>query len=386
MTKPSWWGVEVPAVACLALAIASVACSGTPGQPRSTADVTSDSSVAKSLDAYFTKQLPADEPGGAVLIMKRDRVVFSGGYGLADLQTRQPISPRTLFNLGSISKTFVANGILILQEHGQLSVDDTLLQHFPGFKNKELASQIKIRHLLTHSSGLPDNREVNKHREFYLTAKDAENWYPITQADSLEFAPGSRFRYSNPAYNGLALIVQQVSGVKWQDFIRDRILLPAGMKTSTITDGAHPETGVAHGYEKVDGRWTESDYGEVPTFAASGNGGVWSSVEELALYEQALQNAVFLKPETIADSRTVKSFSNWADPAPAIVGWSWFIEQTPDHMPTIGHTGSQGGFICNYVTLPEKHILLIILTNSARDDRVYVKEILRQLSDVSWLD
>lgn len=79
-----------------------------------------------------------------------------------------------------------------------------------------------------------------------------------------------------------------MSGVKWQSFVRDRIFLPAGMKTSTITDGPHPSAGVAHAYERVGETWVEADYGEVPTFAAAGNGGVWSSVEELALYERAL--------------------------------------------------------------------------------------------------
>src|SRR5262249_16920950 len=155
------------------------------------------------------------------------------------------------------------------------------------------------------------------------------NWYPITQADALEFEPGSRFKYSNPAFNGLALIVEQVSGMKWQAFLRDRIFLPSGMKTSTITDGPHPETGVSHGYAKEHDQWAEADYGEVPTFAAAGNGGAWSSVEELALYEQALRKSVFLRPETIADSRTIKTFASWAAGEPPFIGWSWFIEETP---------------------------------------------------------
>jgi CubicO group peptidase (beta-lactamase class C family) len=342
--------------------------------------------LSKSLDAYFTGQLPGDEPGGAVLVMKGDRTVFAHGYGLADLNDRRPVSTRTLFNLGSISKTFVANAILILRDHGKLSLEDNLLTYFPQFKSKDIAERVKLKHLLTHSSGLPDNRDVEHNVEHYLTAKDAENWAPITQADALEFAPGSQFRYSNPAFNGLALIVEQVSGVKWQSFIRDKVFLPAGMKTSTITDGPHPESGVAHGYEKRSGRWIEADYGEFPTFAAAGNGGVWSSVEELARYELALRGAVFLRRETIRESQTVQSFDNWTDAEPPHVGWSWFIDETDDHLRTIKHTGSQGGFLAYYVNVPDQRIFIVILLNTQRDLKAFVAEVLRQLRAVNWLD
>ncbi len=234
--------------------------------------------LQKKLDAFFTSQFATGDPGGAVLVMKDTTVLFKKGYGVADINTKEPITTKTLFNLGSISKTFVANGILILQEEGKLSVEDSLIKYFPDFKNKEIASKVKIKHLLTHTSGLPDNREVSKDTVFFLTANDLQNWYPITQTDTLEFEPGSKYNYSNPAYNALALIIEQVSKQKWQDFIHDRIFVPSGMTTSTITDGAHPSSGVSHGYAMIGKRWTEDDYGEEPTFCASGNGGIWSSL------------------------------------------------------------------------------------------------------------
>ena len=223
--------------------------------------------------------------------MINDSIVFSKGYGLADLETRDPITPKTLFNLGSISKTFVANGILLLAEQGKLALEDSIIKYFPEFRDKSIAQKVKIKHLLTHTSGLPDIRDVASDTVFYLTAKDAENWYPITKADSLLFEPGSQFEYSNPAYNGLALIIEKVSGMKWQQFIAEQIFKKAGMQQSTITDGPHPESGVSHAYVMNKGEWTQDDYGEEPTFAAAGNGGVWSSVEELAQYERAIRNA-----------------------------------------------------------------------------------------------
>ena len=347
---------------------------------------TSQPNFSAKLDSLYTSRFPADEPGAAILLMKGDTILFSKGYGLADIVTNEPISTKTLFNLGSISKTFVANAILILQEQGKLSVEDSLYKYFPDFKNKEIAQRVKIKHLLSHTSGLPDNRQVSKDSVFFLTAKDAENWLPVTKTDTLVFDPGDRYEYSNPAFNGLALIIEQVSGMKWQKFIEENILKPSGMNTSTITDGPHPESGVAHAYNKIQGQWKEDDYGEEPTFAASGNGGVWSSVEELAKYEQAIRNSTFLKSETIDQSQTVFHPQNWADSEPPKIGWSWFIGQTKDSLKTIGHTGSQGGFVANYVTVPDKGILLVILCNTPRDIEADADLVLRLLKAENWLD
>lgn len=322
---------------------------------------------AQRLHDFFRSEVADHEPGAAMLAMSGDSVVFSGAYGLADLTDSTQVTTSTLFNLGSISKTFVSNAILQLRDSGKLSLQDPVGKYFPGFQNKEIASTITIAHLLTHTSGLPDIRFPYQDSVFYLTAKDEENWAPILKAEKLNFKPGTRFEYSNPAFNGLALIIQQVSGRKWQDFIRDGILLPAGMTTSTITDGPHPESGVAHGYIFSRGEWLEKDYMEEPTFAASGNGGVWSSVNELARYRKALQSATFLKVETIRESMEVREFPGWNDSIPAHIGWSWFIGKTNDDMKTVGHTGSQGGFRANFVMVPEKDWFIVILSTTPRD-------------------
>lgn len=341
--------------------------------------------LATELNAFFSEAFNPHEPGGAVLVMINDSIVFSKGYGLADLETREPITSKTLFNLGSISKTFVANGILLLAEQGKLALEDSIIKYFPEFRDRSIAQKVKIKHLLTHTSGLPDIRDVASDTVFYLTAKDEENWYPITKTDLLLFEPGSQFEYSNPAYNGLALIIEKVSGMKWQQFISEQIFRKAGMQLSTITDGPHPESGVSHGYVVNKGEWTQDDYGEEPTFAAAGNGGVWSNVEELALYERAIRNAVFLPQEIIDESRTAKQFENWKGTQPfeaswswftpgekgeaysPMIGWSWFVGVTPMGEKIVGHTGSQGGFLCNYVSIPDKKFFFVILCNAPLD-------------------
>ncbi len=257
----------------------------------------------------------------------------------------------------------MAYGILKLAEEGRLSLSDDLYKYFPEFKNKEIAKKVTILHLLTHTSGLPDSRNVEAAHEFWLTAKDEESWAPLLQTEKFEFEPGTKYKYSNPAFNGLALIIEKVTGKKWQEYITSAIFKPSGMNISTITDGPHPASGVSHAYVvNAKKEFEELDYGEEPTFAASGNGGVWSNVEELWKYEQAVQNALFLNKEWIARSRTVYPFTGWKGEQPSRLGLSWFLTRQ-NNLDMIGHTGSQGGFISDYCWFPDKKIFYVLLCN-----------------------
>ncbi len=327
------------------------------------------------LDSFFQSYFPPAEPGGAVLLAKADSVFYQKGFGVADIHTREAISAQTLFNIGSITKTFVAYGILKLAAEKRLSLEDDLYKYFPDFKNPAIAHQVRLLHLLTHTSGIPDSRKVEEEKLFYLTAKDEENFAPLKQTDTLLFEPGTRYKYSNPAFNGLALVIEKVTGRKWQDYIRENIFLPAGMLRSTITDGPHPESGVAHGYSRnQQGGFEELDYGEEPTFAAAGNGGVWCSVEELWKYEKAIRGSVFLDSDMIRLSRTVYPFPNWKDTMASRLGLSWFLTREPEG-DMIGHTGSQGGFISDYCYLPGKNLFYVLLCNTPKP----IREIRHQL-------
>lgn len=365
-----------------------------------------DMTIHQEFENLLDHRFQPDEPGGVILVRKNDKTVFLKSYGVADITTREEITPHTVFNTGSISKTFVAYGILILEEAGLLSLEDPLSRYFDNFEYPDIANQVKIRHLLSHSSGLPDLRKVQEEFEFYLTAKDVENFAPSLQTRELNFIPGQRFEYSNPAFNGLALIVEQLTQQKWQSFVQEKIFDPAGMEHSKITDGPYPQDGVAHGYVKDGETFVELDYGEEPTFAAAGNGGVWSSVIDLARYEDAIQNGVFLPSPIIQRSRNIQSFSNWNSDKKPQVGLSWFIaERDLDSnefgVKIISHTGWQGGFRGFMISIPEKNILYVGLFNrplsamsesfnpfaatseNAGDLRV---EGVRLLRDHNWLD
>jgi CubicO group peptidase (beta-lactamase class C family) len=349
------------------------------------ANAQNSSLVQSSIDSIFNNFFKPGEPGGAVLIAKDDKVFYQKGFGLADINTKESITTKTLFNVGSISKTFVAYGILKLAEEGKLSIKDDLYKYFPDFKDAGIAKKIKLYHLLTHTSGLPDSRKVKQEHDFYLTAKDEENFAPLKQTENLEFEPGTRYKYSNPAFNGLALIIEKVTGKKWQQYISDAIFKPSKMAKSTITDGPYPETGVSHGYVLNDkNEFEEMDYGEEPTFAAAGNGGVWSSVEELLLYEQAIQGNKLLNKKSTDKSRIVYSFPGWEDATASRLGLSWFITEEMG-LNMIGHTGSQGGFISDYLWLPEKRIFYVLLCNYPKPIKEIRVKLFETLQKVNWL-
>ena len=330
-----------------------------------------DALLKIKLDSTFADLFAGNEPGGSIFIRQGDKILYSESFGLSDIKTQKKFTSATICNLGSISKTFVAYGILILQKQGKLSVDDPIIKFFPDFQNKAIASKVTIRHLLTHTSGLPDSRETIKDSEFYLTAKDEENFAPIKLTQKLEFEPGSQWKYSNPAYNGLALIIEKVSNMKWQDFIVKYIFEPAGMSNSTITDGPHPSTRVAHGYRKLNGAWEEYDYGEYPTFAAAGNGGVWSSIDELVKYADAINNCSFTDCATIAAGQTPWRPANWSLETEPWHGLAWF--KHPSYLYTVNqnekytvieHAGDQGGFRAHLLMIPEPGITIVWITNN----------------------
>jgi CubicO group peptidase (beta-lactamase class C family) len=344
-----------------------------------------DNIFRSKLDSIINEKFLINEPEGSIFIEKGNKVLYNKSFGLADMITKTKFTNETISNLGSISKTFVAYGILILQNQRKLSIEDSLIKFFPNFKNKEIGRKIKIKHLLTYTSGLPDNRNVEKDRVYFLTAKDLENFLPLLQNDTLEFEQGSQSNYSNPAYNGLALIIEKVSKMKWQEFIKKNIFMPAGMENSQITDGEFPNKNVAHAYRNIGGKFEEFDYGEYPTFCAAGNGGVWSSISELRLYLKAIDNCKFTDCETIEISKEVVKPKNWVTNTEPFHSLVWFVHNGifenfgNEKCWVIEHSGSQGGFMAHLILIPEKEITILWLTNNNKFLSGAIRKLLMEL-------
>ncbi len=349
-----------------------------------------DKLLEMKLDSAFSGIFKENEPGGSIFIQQGGKVLYEKSFGLADLRTKEKFTSKTVSNLGSITKTFVGYGILLLENQKKLSISNNLLKYFPDFKNKEIASKIKLKHLLTHTSGIPDSRNVDKDSIFYLTAKDEENFKPLKSSETLEFEPGSKFEYSNPAYNGLALIIKKTSKMKWQKFIAKNIFQPSGMNDSKITDGSFPDKNVAHGYILKDNKYEEYDYGEYPTFTAAGNGGVWSSIDDLKKYVKAINECTFANCDIIEYSKKAKRPENWKEEKPFYHSGVWFVHngfyyytKTEESEKVIEHAGDQGGFKSHLIMIPEKNITIIWLTNNNQFITGTIRRILLKLNYIT---
>ena len=207
--------------------------------------------IAK-LDRLCTSLFPTDEPGAAVLIMKGDDIIFDKGYGIADIDTKVPIDGNTFFNIASVSKQFTAVAILQLAEAGKLSLEDPVSKYFPEFK-ADFWKDIQIKHLLSHSSGVPDARGGIP-RELKIKGDEKLAMSYLPELDFLHFKPGEAYEYINPTFVMCGAIVERVTGQPFVEYVAEHIFRPAGMAKTLYFDPEHQELipNMAHGYEYAD--------------------------------------------------------------------------------------------------------------------------------------
>ena len=290
-------------------------------------------------------------PGASVLVLRDGEALVRKGYGLADLEKNVAATPATNYRLASVSKQFTAAAILLLVEDGKLSLDDPIRKWLPSLP--AVADPITVRHLLTHSSGLIDYEDVMPAGLNYQL-RDSDVLDLLARQQRLYFHPGSAWRYSNSGYALLALIVERASGTFYFRFVAQRIFKPLGMDT---TQAYARERGVvanrAWGYSEVDGRWTRTD--QSLTSAVLGDGGIYSSIDDLAKWDAALYD-----DRLLSDASRELAFTPWVksdDPAVAY-GFGWRI--TGD---TQWHSGESIGFRNVYVRWPRQKLSVIVLTN-----------------------
>lgn len=315
-------------------------------------------------------------PGAAVLVMKGDKVVFEKCYGLADLDTGAAITPETSFNIASVSKQFTAVAVLQLCEQGKISLEDNVNKYFPEFTDP-IWDKIKIYHLLSHSSGIPDARKGYT-REERIFADDVRAIEYLPTLDYLHFEPGTQYEYMNPTFVLAGSLVERVSGQAFADYVHDHIFAPAGMDRTCYFDPDAQELipNMSHGYVLREGEWRERDYGEESFFATRPDGGIYTSVREFAKWEMALRGNKVLEAGTLLDAQSLKtpisgsSFSDYQNRDNTWYGYGWFIEpQTTDSEKVVYHTGDNGGFMILAARYPESETLVLVFANRCDWDR-----------------
>ena len=325
------------------------------------AAVAAASTVPAQIDAILEQDYGrAEAPGASVLVALDGKVLYRKGFGLANLEERTPVTTATNFRLASVTKQFTATAVLLLAERGKLSLDDPLTRFFPGFA--KAAHEVKVRHLLGHTSGLLDYEDlIPPGTTVPLRDKDVLDL--VGKEDRLYFAPGSQFRYSNTGYALLALIVEKVSGQSFAQFLAKNIFDPLGMAdTVAFEEGISRVERRAYGYSEKsgarDGRYERTD--QSLTSSVLGDGGIYSSVEDLWPWDQALYGTRLLPAETLAMAS--RAGSPTSDQPGSGYGYGWYVA-THRGTRKIWHYGETIGFSTYLARYPDKRLTIILLTN-----------------------
>jgi CubicO group peptidase (beta-lactamase class C family) len=309
--------------------------------------------VQSEVDALM-RAYDGDVPGASVLVVHDGEPVVRRSYGMSNLEERVAARPATNYRLASVTKQFTAAAILLLAEDGKLELNDSIRKWLPTLP--QMTDGITIRQVLSHQSGLMDYENFIP-EGFTGQLHDADVLRILESQDQTYFAPGTSYRYSNSGYALLALIVTRASGKDFAAFLRERIFMPLGMDgTVAYEEGVSTVAHRAFGYSELNGSWTRTDQSQ--TSAVLGDGGIYSSIDDLARWDAALYNDRLLGKESRELAFTPVTPTD--DPA-VEYGMGWRISGE-----TLWHSGETIGFRNVIVRYPQRRLTVIVLTN--RDD------------------
>lgn len=306
--------------------------------------------------------------GLTLAVVKNGKTAVNKAYGLANVELNVPVTSETVIRLGSVSKQFFATAILKLAEDGQLSIEDSVHKFFPDAP--ETWRPIQVKHLLSHSSGLKREGPAYNNSTIQPDLAIIKSAYSLP----LDFKTGEKYQYCNLAYFMLAEIITQVSKMPWQNYIRDNLFIPAGMKNSGMTDFYPIIPNRASGYMHKGDTLVNAD----AMYAVRPSGGFLSTSTDMILWDKALQEKrIILKKENwdllwkpfikVSDKPESKTF----------YGFGWLVDEYNGHK-LVMHGGANTGFRSQYNRYVNDGLSIIILTNT---DEAIPAAIARALAD-----
>lgn len=334
--------------------------------------------VSEKLENYFTTTL--NPINGNILVAENGKPIYKKSFGFADIKNKIPNSESSRFNIASVSKTFTAVAILQLKEKGKLNIDDSVKKHLPEFP----FADITIRHLLSHTSGLPDYELFNHiDGEQIITNKDVVPSFNIWKKP-LPFKPGEKWEYSNVNFHLLALIVEKVSGLRFADYMQENIFSKAKMSdTYILEDILHRR----QDKNRVVNHQLLQPYAENPIDVENklfdfywafyrisglkGDGDIITTTADLLKYDQSLYSGVLLKQATLDEAFTPTKLNN-GEPAYTggglgknAYGLGWFIFEDESKGKTVWHGGGNPGSRSIFLRNISKNQTVILLDNAA---------------------
>jgi CubicO group peptidase (beta-lactamase class C family) len=326
------------------------------------ASAQSKKQIKLAIDSILSRYTNPNEPGASVLVLKNNKVVFKKGYGVSNINTGESIKPTTNFRLASVTKQFTAMSILLLEQKHKLSLEDPISKYFSILP--PYIAKIKIKDLLTHSSGLIDYEDLMPASQ-KVQLHDTNCLQLMFMADSLYFPAGTQYKYSNTGYAILSLIVEQVSGKPFAQFLKENIFKKLKMKTTVaFEDGKSVVANRAFGNTYEQGKWIQTD--QSLTSAVLGDGGIYTNTQEYTKWIKALWNY-----ELIDQAQQERAWSTTTlDNGKTIdYGYGWHVE-TLQGITHPFHDGSSIGFRNSVGLFPEQKLMIIILTNRTEPDPI----------------
>ena len=307
------------------------------------------------LEDYFQKKHLYSHFNGNVLVAKKGQIVYEGSFGVKDLVTKDSLDSHSLFQIASISKTFTAMAVMLLVEDGKLNLNQKIQEFFPKLPYKN----IRIKDLLSHRSGLPNylyTTEKIWKNESLKSNKELLD-YLINVHPNINALPDRRFEYNNTNFALLPLIIEQVSGMPFEDFMKRRIFSPLNMNDTYIFSKNHqnlPESDLTTGYQ-----YRNRPDQLVATDGISGDKNIYTTTHDLLKWERANRQAGFFKQSTL-DSVVVERSNE--RPGIKNYGYGWRLFDEPDVGTVVFHNGWWHGYAATFRMFPDD-ITIIVLSN-----------------------
>lgn len=312
-------------------------------------EATAPNLVAKIGD-YMDAAARVDRFSGTILVARGGVPIVTRSYGAANVELEVPNTATTVFKLGSIAKSFTAVAILQLQEDGKLSVSDSICKHLADCP--ETWKPITIHHLLTHSAGIPNFTALREYPKMATVPVTHPEMMARLRGLPLEFVPGEKGAYNNSAYYLAGMIIENVSGKPYGEFLRERIFNPLGMNSSGYDRPREIVKGRAAGYEIVDGQLMNAPYLDMSVPFASGS--IYSTAGDLLLFDQALYTDKLLKK--VARDQAFQAYVQGR-------GYGWSVRRQFDRF-NIEKDGGISGFQSNLSRYPDDGVTVIVLGNN----------------------
>lgn len=358
-----------------------------------------ESVVAPPLDSLFSTIFPnPDEPGAVIIVCSNDTVIYRRAFGMADLEKRTPLSDSTMFNVASASKTFTTAAITKLRDQRLLHLDDSLTKFFPQFPAK-VFDRITLRHVLSHTSGLPDLRPrtdaewaeyVKEHPspfgyapDYLLYGREDELTQFFTSVQKLKHEPGTAFDYQDAPYLLLPAIIEQRTGKNFEGWMQQNIFDPAGLVETEYYNPSHPHPRMAHAYmpaadahmpgryRSPDGRWEEKDYGETEFFLTRADHGICTTPREFMRWIRQLYGGKVVENPSLREANHPVIETTFDS---IQYGLGLYVQDIQSKPFKVFHSSHNGGFAVFEAVFPRQNVYYLIFANRADWNRLHTSE------------